>query len=88
MQKVINVLAVLSFLGTASIFGTVAAVYMNREALAEMSRERIAKEATDAISGALPGMLDAAMPKLPNVTGGAVPVGEGKGGSVPGMRLP
>ena len=34
-------------------------------------------------------MLDAAMPELPNVTGGAVPVGEGKGGiSVPGMRLP
>ena len=53
-----------------------------------MSRERIAKAATEAISGALPGMLDAAMPELPNVTGGAVPMGEGKGGSVPGMRLP
>ena len=56
MQKVINVLAVLSFLGTASILGSVAAVYLNREALAEMSRERIAKAATEAISGALPGM--------------------------------
>ena len=73
MQKVINVLAVLSFLGTASIFGTVAAVYMNREALAEMSRERIAKAATDAIAGALPGMLDAAMPAMPEVTGGVIP---------------
>ena len=70
MQKIINTLAVLSFLGTASIFGTAAAVYMNREALAEMSRERIAKAATDAIAGALPGMLDSA---VPDVTGGAVP---------------
>ena len=77
MQKVINVLAVLSFLGTASIFGTVAAVYMNREALAEMSRERIAKAATDAIAGALPGMLDAAMPAMPEVTGGVIPAAPG-----------
>ena len=73
MQKVINVLAVLSFLGTASIFGTVAAVYMNREALAEMSRERITKAVTGAIAGALPGMLDDAMPELPNATGGVIP---------------
>ena len=40
-------------------------------------------------AGALPGMLDAAMPELPSATGGiAVPAGEDKGGSVPGMRLP
>ena len=73
MQKVINVLAVLSFLGTASIIGGGAYVYMNREAIAEMSRERIAKAATEAIAGALPGMLDASMPELPEVTGPAVP---------------
>ena len=52
------------------------------------AKEKITSAATEAIAGALPGMLDAAMPELPNVTGGAVPVGEGKGGSVPGMRLP
>ena len=34
-------------------------------------------------------MLDAAMPELPGATGGAIPMGEGAGGSVPGgMRLP
>ena len=77
MQKLINVLAVLSFLGTASIFGTAAAVYLNREALAEMSRERITKAATDAISNALPGMMDSAMPELPKATGGAIPLGGG-----------
>ena len=88
MQKVINVLAVLSFLGTASIIGGGAYVYLNKDALIENVKEKVTTAATEAITGALPGMLDAAMPELPGVTGGAVPVGEGKGGSVPGMRLP
>ena len=73
MQKVINVLAVLSFLGTASIVGGGAYVYLNREALAENVKEKVAKAATEAIAGALPGMLDAATPKLPEATGPAIP---------------
>ena len=88
MQKVINVLAVLSFVGVAGIIGGGAYVYTQRDALIESAKGKIAAAATEAIAGALPGMLDAAMPELPNVTGSAVPVGEGKGGSVPGMRLP
>ena len=88
MQKVINVLAILSFLGLSSILATSGYVYWRRDAIAEQVTENITKAATEAIADVLPGMLDAAMPELPNVTGGAVPVGEGKGGSVPGMRLP
>ena len=74
MQKLINVLAVLSFLGTASIVGGGAYVYLNREAIAEDAKEKVAKAATEAISGALPGMLDAAVPKLPEATGPALPM--------------
>ena len=74
MQKLINVLAVLSFLGTAGIVGGGAFVYLNREALAEQARERITKAATAAITEALPGMLDAATPELPKATGGALPM--------------
>ena len=88
MQKVINVLAVLSFLGTTSILATSGYVYWRRDAIAEQVTQNITQAATEAIADVLPGMLDAAMPELPNVTGGAVPMGEGKGGSVPGMRLP
>ena len=73
MQKLINVLAVLSFLGTASIIGGGTYVYLNREALADNVREKVAKAATEAIAGALPGMLDAATPKLPEATGPAIP---------------
>ena len=74
MQKVINVLAVLSFLGTVSIVGGGAYVYLNREAIAEDVKEKVTKAATEAIAGALPGMLDAATPKLPEATGGALPM--------------
>ena len=74
MQKLINVLAVLSFLGTASIVGGGAYVYLNREAIAEDAKEKVTKAATEAIAGALPGMLDAATPKLPEATGGALPM--------------
>ena len=88
MQKLINALAVLSFLGTASIIGGGVYVYLQKDALIESAKEKITNAATEAIAGALPGMLDAAMPELPSVTGGAIPVGEGKGGSVPGTRLP
>ena len=73
MQKVINVLAVLSFLGTTSILATSGYVYWRRDAIAEQVTENITKAATEAIADVLPGMLDAAMPELPNVTGSVVP---------------
>ena len=74
MQKLINVLAVLSFVGTASIVGGGVYVYLNREAITESAKEKVTKAATEAIAGALPGMLDAATPKLPEATGGALPM--------------
>ena len=37
MQKLINVLAVLSFVGTASIVGGGVYVYLNREAITEIA---------------------------------------------------
>jgi hypothetical protein len=73
MQKVINVLAVLSFVGTAGIIGTGTVVYLRRDAIAERVKENVGKAATEAIAKALPGMMDAAMPELPETTGPAVP---------------
>ena len=77
MQKVINVLSILSFVGVAGIIGGGAYVYTQRDALIENAKGKIAAAATEAIAGALPGMLDAAMPELPEVTGGAIPSGGG-----------
>jgi len=73
MQKVINVLAVLSFLGTASIIGGGYYLYSQRDAIIDGVKEKVTKAAIEGVSGALPGMLDAAMPELPSTTGPAVP---------------
>ena len=73
MQKLINVLAVLSFVGTASIIGGGVYVYIQKDALIENAKEKVAKAAAEAIAGALPGMVDAAVPELPKTTGPALP---------------
>ena len=74
MQKIINVLAVLSFIGTAGIVGGGTYVYLNREAIIENAKEKVANAATEAIAGALPGLIDNAMPEMPEVTGPAMPI--------------
>ena len=76
MQKVINVLAVISFVGTAGIIGGGTALYLNKDSIIENAKNQIAAAAGEAIAGALPGMMDAGMPELPGVTGEAVPMGE------------
>tara|TARA_A100001391_G_scaffold182445_1_gene148965 strand:+ start:230 stop:475 length:246 start_codon:yes stop_codon:yes gene_type:complete len=81
MQKVINVLALTSFAISGAIVAGGAYVYLNKDAMIESAKERITKAATEAIAEALPGMLDAAMPEMPEVTGGAIP----GGGGLPGF---
>ena len=73
MQKVINVLAVLSFVGTAGIVGGGTELYLNKDSIVENIKSQVAAAAGEAISGALPGMMDSAMPELPGATGGAIP---------------
>ena len=82
MQKIINVLALSSFVVSAAVVGGGTWLYLNKDVMLEEAREKIATAATEAIAGALPGMIDAAMPELPGATGGVVPMGEG------GPRLP
>ena len=88
MQKLINVLALSSFVVSAAVVGGGIWLYLNKDAMIEDAKEKVTEAATEAIAGALPGLIDAAMPEIPEVTGGAIPVGEDKGGSIPGMRLP
>ena len=84
MQKIINVLALSSFVVSAAVVGGGAYVYLNKDAMIENAKAKIAAAATDAIAGALPGMMDAAMPELPGATGGAIPgVPSASGSSIP-----
>ena len=81
MQKVINVLALASFAVSGAIVAGGAYVYLNKDAMIESAKAAATKAATEAVAGALPGMLDAAMPEMPEVTGGAIP----GGGGLPGF---
>ena len=45
----------------------------NKDSIIENAKNQIAAAAAEAIAGALPGMMDSAMPELPSVTGGAIP---------------
>jgi hypothetical protein len=88
MQKLINVLSVLSFIGTASIIGGGAYVYLNKDSIVENIKSQVAAAAAEAITGALPGMLDAAMPELPGVTGGVVPPAQPALPNTTGLPIP
>jgi len=76
MQKIINVLAVLSFAGVAGIVGGGTYLYLQRDAILDGVKAKVTEAAVDAVTGALPGMMDSAMPempKMPSATGPALP---------------
>ena len=88
MQKLINVIALLSGLTSVALIGGAGYVLMNEDARIDQAKTAATKAATEAVAGALPGMLESAMPKMPSVTGGAIPQG---GASLPkttGPALP
>ena len=62
MQKVINVLALLSFLGTSAIIGGGTYVFLNKDTYIENAKSNITKLVGEA-------MIDA----LPQTTGGVIP---------------
>jgi len=88
MQKVINVLAVLSFVGVAGIIGGGTYVYLQKDSILASVKEKVAKAATEAVASALPGMIDSAMPELPGTTGGVVPFGGAGSSMTGGVSLP
>ena len=73
MQKLINVIALLSGLTSLTIIGGSVYLYKNADVMIEEARESLANAAVEAVSGDLPGLIDAAMPNVPEVTGPAIP---------------
>ena len=82
MQKLINVIALLSGLTSLGLIAGSGYLLMNKDALIEDARAKATEEITKAITEALPGMIDSAMPELPKMTGG---VDAGSAQSVPNM---
>ena len=89
MQKVINVIALLSGLTSLAVIGGGVYLYKNADVMMEEARAKLSAAAVEAVSGALPGLIDASMPDMPELpkhTGGAIPLGEA--GPAAGVRLP
>ena len=73
MQKLINIVALLSGLVSLSVVGGGAYLYLNKDVLIERARKNATEAVTKAVTVALPGMVDAAVPEIPKATGPALP---------------
>jgi hypothetical protein len=70
MQKLINVIALLSGLTSLGLIAGGGYLLLNKDAMIEDVREQATEEITKAITEALPGLVQSAMPKMPEMTGG------------------
>jgi hypothetical protein len=69
MQKLVNVVALLSGLVSLGVVGGGAYLFLNKDTMIEDVRVKVTAEVTKAVTEALPGMVDSAMPNLPSATG-------------------
>lgn len=80
MQKLINTVALLSGLVSLSVVSAGSYLYLNKDAIVEDARRKVTAAITVAITDALPGMIDAALPEPPEIpeipkqTGGPIPL--------------
>jgi len=76
MQKVINTIALLSGLTSLTLIVGSGYLLMNKDAMIEDIRKQATEQVTKAMTEALPGIIDAALPEIPEMptkTGGVVP---------------
>jgi len=69
MQKLINVIALLSGLTSAAVIGGGVYLFLNKDAMIESAKKAAIEQVTASVTEALPGMISGAMPKMPSATG-------------------
>ena len=88
MQKLVNVVALLSGLVSLGVVAGGSYLYLNKDAMIEDVRAKATEEITKAITEALPGMIDSAIPELPGATGNVIPESATSVPSVTGGAIP
>ena len=73
MQKIVNAISIFSGLVSLTLVGVTGYVYLNKDSMIENVKNQVTAAAVEAISEALPGMMDSSIPELPSSTGGAIP---------------
>jgi len=72
MQKLVNVVALLSGLVSLGVVGGGSYLFLNKDAMIEDVRVKVTEEVTKSVTDALPKMVDSAMPELPTSTGNVI----------------
>ena len=67
MQKLINVVALLSGLVSLSVLGGAFYLYKNVDTLVEEAREKATEEVKKAVMDAVPGIVGGLMPEMPEI---------------------
>ena len=84
MQKIVNTIALLSGLVSLGVVIGGSYLYLNKDAMIEDVRVKVTEEITSAITDALPGIVDSAIPEFPSTTGEVIPSSPNfTGGAVP-----
>ena len=73
MQKLINVLALSSFVVSGAIIGGGVFVYVQKDAIIDKVKDSIKEQVLGGVTDALPEMVGDAVPDLPTTTGPALP---------------
>jgi len=72
MQKVFNVITLFSGLVSLGVVVGGTWIYLEKDNMINGVKTQLINGVTESVQNALPGMLDAATPELPPVTGGPV----------------
>ena len=73
MQKLINVLALSSFVVSGAIIGGGVYLYVQKDAIIDKVKDNIKEQVLGGVTDALPDMVGDAVPGLPTTTGPALP---------------
>ena len=76
MQKIINFMALMSFLVSGATLYGAFYLYKNADVMIEEAREKVVKEVADALPKIVEEMMPD-VPEVPDATGGAIPPATG-----------
>ena len=74
MQKVINILSIISFVGVAGVYVGGTYLFLNKDIYIENAKAKLTEVVGEAIIDILPTAFDSELPDaLPQTTGGVIP---------------
>ena len=73
MQKIVNVIALLSGLVSLGVVVGGTKIYLEKDNMINNIKSQLIQGVTESITNSLPGIVDSSIPELPTTTGPALP---------------